>query len=81
MKKKIGIMEKDLRKSLIQYKQDGNLLSLLKAIVTQSDSHIRYYWHFKYFIHQLDSVYDEVIANANDNPSHREGKVTNLGQS
>jgi len=72
---RIGIMEKDLRKSLIKYKQDGNLLSLLRAIATQSDNHIHYYWHYKFFMYQLDRVYDEVIAKSNENPSHREGKV------
>ena len=72
---KMGIMEKDLRKSLTKYKQDGNLLSLLRAITTQSDSHIRYYWHYKHFMAQLDKIYDEVIAKSNENPSHREGKI------
>lgn len=72
-----GIMEKDLRNSLTQYKQDGNLISLLKSIATQSDCHIRYQWQYAFFMKQLDKVYDEIIvkAKANENPSHRDGKV------
>jgi hypothetical protein len=72
---RIGVIEKDIRKSLAQYKQDGNLLTLLRAIATQSDCHIRYNWQYDFFMSQLTKVYDEVILKSNENPSHREGKV------
>jgi hypothetical protein len=73
--KRMGVMEKDFRASLIKYKQDGNLLALLRATVAQADAHVHYYWQYKYLLYQLERVYAEIITNANENPSHREGKV------
>ena len=73
MKKRIGIIEKDLRGSLEHYKKDKDLYALLKAIATQSDNHIHYYWQYKFFMYQLGRVFHELIQNSN--PSHREGKV------
>jgi hypothetical protein len=73
MKKKMGIIEKDLRVSLTKYKEDRNLQALLKAIVTQSDSHIHYFWQYDFFQKKLEKVCKELISNSN--PSHREGRV------
>lgn len=78
MKKQIGIIEKDLRVCLTRYQQDKDLLALLRAITTQSDNHIHYYWQYNYFLAKLEIVFQEIIRNANENPSHREGKVNEV---
>lgn len=73
MKKKMGIMEKDLRTAFARYKKDNNLRTLLRSIVTQVDRHIRYQWQYDYFQRKLNALYDEMMSNSN--PSHREGRV------
>jgi hypothetical protein len=73
MKAKMGVMERDLRESFIRYKQDGDLLLLLKAIVSQSDGHIFYAWQYTYFLNRLEKVYGELMRN--ENPSHRRGQI------
>jgi hypothetical protein len=71
--KKMGIIEKDLRASLSKYKEKGDLLTLLKEIVHQSDGHIYYYWQYELFLDKLVKVYEDTFVN--ENPSHREGKI------
>jgi hypothetical protein len=73
MKKKMGIIEKDLRVSLTKYKEDKNLHVLLRSIACQADHHCHYYWQFRFFQRKLEVVYKELMSN--ENPSHREGRV------
>jgi hypothetical protein len=73
MKKRIGVIERDIRISLTKYKNDEDLLALLKATLSQSRSHVHYYWQYRFFVSKLESIYEELMRNAN--PSHREGKV------
>lgn len=73
MKKKMGVIEKDLRVAFGKYKKDSNLRTLLRSIATQADHHVHYHWQYVYFQSKLNALYDEMMSNSN--PSHREGRV------
>ena len=73
--RKKGIIEKDIEKAFNKYRQDKNLLSLLKSIGETYDNHIHYEWQRHHCDITLERLFKNILAISN--PSHREGDVSN----